>query len=467
MPHAEAHAQLHHLLQLANLPASTADNVEITGSDLLLQTPFKFVSPGAACVAATGLAAAELWKLKTGRAQKVSLTMHAAAAAMRSPRYIKIDGKKPGESEEKITGFYQLKDGRWIYLHCNFPNVRDGNLKALGVPMDKEAVTKAVAQREGLALEAAMFAAGGCGGFIRTEAEWETCTHQKSAAQIPLFEIVKIGDAPVQPLPAGDRPLSGIHMLDLTRVLAGPACAKAFAEHGADVIRVTRKDLPDLGAPSDVDTGIGKIQAHIDMRDAAQAEIMRGLVKDCDVFLQAYRPGALAARGLSPEALAQSRPGIVYVSLSAWGHEGPWKHARGYDTVVQSFNGMAWRPNNATPAFLPGSPHDYVAGYILAFATMVALHRRATIGGSWLVRTSLAGSGEWFRGLGKFSPAEYQNLPLELPPDVLATLLTEHDSPWGRVTHLKPAVQLSETPGRWVRPASPRGSHAAAWPARG
>ena len=162
-------------------------------------------------------------------------------------------------------------------------------------------------------------------------------------------------------------------MLDLTRVLAGPSCAKAFAEHGADVMRITRKDLPDLGPPSDVDTGIGKLQAHIDMRDPAQAEIMRGLVKDCDVFLQGYRPGALAARGLSPEALAETRPGIVYVTLSAWGHEGPWKDKRGYDTVVQSFNGMAWRPNNEKPQFLPGSPHDYIAGYVLAFATMVAL----------------------------------------------------------------------------------------------
>ena len=154
---------LNHLLQLADMPASTADNVEITGSELLLATPYKFVGPGAACIAATGLAAAELWKLKTGRSQKVTLDTYAAAAALRSPRYLKIDGKRPEEDGAKVTGFYQLKDGRWIYLHCNFPNVRDGNLKAVGAPMDKHAVTKAVAKREGLELEAAMFAAGGCG----------------------------------------------------------------------------------------------------------------------------------------------------------------------------------------------------------------------------------------------------------------------------------------------------------------
>jgi crotonobetainyl-CoA:carnitine CoA-transferase CaiB-like acyl-CoA transferase len=461
-----SNAHLNHLLQLAGLPASAADNVEITGSDALLPTPYKFVAPGAACIAATGLAAAELWKLKTGRTQQIHLDTYAATAALRSPRYLKIDGKKVEEDSAKITGFYQLKDGRWIYLHCNFPNVRDGNLKALGTSFDKAAVTKAVSQRDGLELETAMFANGGCGGLIRNEAEWEMLEHQKVVAKLPLFEIVKIGDAPPQPLPKGDRPLSGIRMLDLTRVLAGPACAKAFAEHGADVIRITRKDLPDLGPPSDVDTGIGKLQAHIDMRDPAQAETMRGLVKDCDVFLQGYRPGALAARGLSPEVLAQTRPGIIYVTLSAWGHEGPWKDRRGYDTVVQSFNGMAWRPNNEKPAFLPGSPHDYIAGYVLAFAAMVALHRRATIGGSWLVRTSLAGAGEWFRNLDRFSPAELQNVPVEFPADVMKRLLMEHDSPWGRVTHLAPAVQLSETPGRWARPAAPRGSHPPVWPAR-
>jgi hypothetical protein len=97
----------------------------------------------------------------------------------------------------------------------------------------------------------------------------------------------------------------------------------------------------------------------------------------------------------------------------------------------------------------------------------VALHRRATVGGSWLVRTSLAGSGEWFRKLPRFTPAQYQNLPAEFPPEVLKPLLMETDSPWGRVTHLAPAVKLSETPGRWVRPPAPRGSHAAAWPTRG
>ncbi|MBI3919399.1 MAG: CoA transferase [Betaproteobacteria bacterium] len=287
----------------------------------------------------------------------------------------------------------------------------------------------------------------------------------QAVARLPLLEIVKIGDAPAQPLPAGDRPLSGVRVLDLTRVLAGPTCARTLAEHGADVLRVTREDLADMG-PTDFDTGIGKLCTHIDLRNPPEAETMHGLVRECDVFSQSYRPGALARHGLSPEALAQRRPGIVYVTLSAWGREGPWSGRRGYDTVVQSANGMAWRPNNERPAFLPYSAQDYVAGYVLAFGAMVALARRVREGGSWLVRASLAGAGHWIRQHGLLEPAEYAHLPTELPVDELQSLLMNHESPIGRITHLAPVVQMSETPARWARPSVPRGYHPPVWPKR-
>jgi crotonobetainyl-CoA:carnitine CoA-transferase CaiB-like acyl-CoA transferase len=255
-------------------------------------------------------------------------------------------------------------------------------------------------------------------------------------------------------------------VLDLTRVLAGPTCARTLAEHGADVLRVTREDLADMGM-TDFDTGIGKLCTHIDLRNPAEAETMRGLIRTCDVFSQSYRPGALAHHGLSPQALAEQRPGIVYVTLSAWGHEGPWRERRGYDTVVQSANGMAYRPNNERPAFLPVSAQDYVAGYLLAYGAMVALGRRVREGGSWLVRASLAGAGHWIRQHGLLDPSEYANLPAELPADELQSLLMQHDSPIGRLTHLAPVVQMSETPARWTRPAVPRGFNQPVWPERG
>ncbi len=207
---------------------------------------------------------------------------------------------------------------------------------------------------------------------MRSEAEWLTLPQMHTVAKLPLLEIIKIGEAPPRPLPEGDRPLANVRVLDLTRVLAGPTCARTLAEHGADVLRVTREDLADMGT-TDFDTGVGKLSTHIDLRDPAGEATLRELIKTCDVFSQSYRPGTLARRGFSPEALAQARPGIVYVTLSAWGHEGPWATRRGYDTIVQSANGMAWKPDYERPAFLPVSEQDYVAGYLLAYGAMIAI----------------------------------------------------------------------------------------------
>ena len=461
-----AHASLLELTGLAGLPASAADAVEITGVEPVFPTRYKPVTPGAAAIAATGLAAAELWELKTGRRQQVSVTMRAAAAALRGSRYLRINGEKPAEDPEKLTGFYPLRDGRWMYLHCNFFNLRDRNLAVLGAPRQRDAVARAVARWDGLELENAIFEGGGACSFVRSEEEWRALPQMAAVASLPLLEIVKIGAAPPLPLPSGNRPLSGVRVLDLTRVLAGPTCARTLAEHGADVLRVTREDLADMG-PTDFDTGIGKLCTHIDLRDPAQARTMRDLAGTCDVFSQSYRPGALARHGFAPEALAQLRPGIVCVTLSAWGREGPWSRRRGYDTVVQSANGMAWKPNAERPAFLPYAAQDYVAGYVLAFGAMVALARRVREGGSWLVQASLAGAGHWIRQHGLLEPAEYAHLPTEFPDQELRSLTTEHQSPIGRITHLAPVVRMSETPAHWERPSVPRGYHPPAWPPRG
>lgn len=460
-----AKSSLAKLVQLAGLPPSAADSVEIVGSGPYFPTRYNIVPPGAAVMAAAGLAAAELWKLKTGRQQRVRLTAHAAAAALRGSRYLRVNGEKPAPDPDNITGFYPLRDGRWMYLHCNFWNLRDANVGVLGVPAKRAAVEKAVATWDGIELESAIFEAGGACGFVRSEEEWGALPQAQTVARLPLLEIIKIGEAPPRPLPEGDRPLSGVRVLDLTRVLAGPTCARTLAEHGADVLRVTREDLADMGM-TDFDTGIGKLCTHIDLRKPAEAETMRRLISTCDVFSQSYRPGALAGRGFSPEALAEMRPGIVYVTLSAWGHEGPWSKRRGYDTVVQSANGMAYKPNKERPAFLPVSAQDYVAGYLLAFGAMVALGRRAREGGSWFVRTSLANAGHFIREHGLLSPSEYEKLPAELPADELQALMTQHDSPIGRLTHLAPVVQMSETPARWSRPAVPRGYNKPEWPDR-
>ncbi len=444
-------AALRELLELARLEGEA----EISGADPALRTPYRVGTAGAAALAAVGLAASGLWRLRTGRSQKVAVALPAAAASLKSGAYLRIDGRTPKPIWDPYSLFYPVKDGRWVRFHCNYPHHRAAALRVLGVGEDVEAAKRAAATWEGLALEDAIHAAGGCAGYVRTAAEWAAHPHSSAVAAQPLLAIERIGDAPAEPLPKADRPLSGIRALDLTRVLAGPTCARTLAEHGADVLKITAAHLPDSG-DIDLDTGLGKLSAQLDLRKAQDAGTLRGLVQQADIFSQSYRPGALAARGFAPETLAKLRPGIVVVSLSAWGTTGPWKARRGFDSIVQCVSGMAdVQGAGGAPKLLPCSAIDYVSGYLMAFGAMVALARRAKEGGSWLVRVGLARTGKWIVDRGRVDPAGAAE------PEARTM---ETKSPAGAITHLAPVVQLSETPPFWARPPVPLGYHRAQWP---
>ena len=460
------------ILPIAGWPDARIREVVFTGSaDPVLPTPFRIGDASAAAVAAVGLAASDLWELRTGRRQHVAVDVRRATASLRSGKYMKMDGAPVPTDRNTIMGFYPAKNGRWSYLHCNFPNHRAAALEVLGVPEDREAVRKAVAKWDALELEDAIIAAKGAGGMVRTMHEWAKHPQAAAIASLPLMEIVKIGDAPPETLPDGDRPLSGVRVLDLTRVLAGPSCARTLAEHGADVLKVSAAHLPNLGY-QEYDTGHGKLSTYLDLREAKNVEILRGLAREADIFSQGYRPGTLAARGFSPEELAKVRPGIVYVSLSAFSHVGPWTSRRGFDTVVQSVSGITMRQGELFPGkepgpqFYPVSAIDYLTGYLMAFGAMVGLARRAREGGSWLVRISLAQTGRWLLSRGEVPQSELENVPSEFTPDEIERWSMTSITPMGRLRHLAPVVQLSETAPRWERPAVPLGHHEPVWPAR-
>src|SRR5437899_6591195 len=385
---------------------------------------------------------------------------------------MRLDGGPVSTERNTVMGVYPAKNGRWSYLHCNFPNHRAAARSVVGVLEDREAVSQAVAKWDALELEEAIIAAKGAGGMVRTMAEWAQHPQAAAVASLPLLEIVKIGEAPPEKLPDGDRPLSGIRVLDLTRVLAGPTCARTLAEHGADVLKIT---APHIAARDDqeYDTGHGKLSARLDLRQPEDLETLKGLVREGDVFSQGYRPGTLSNRGLSPEQLAPLRPGIVYVSLCAFSHVGPWASRRGFDTVVQNVSGITTRQGQVFPGAEPGAPQfypvsaiDYLTGYLMAFGAMVALARRAREGGSWLVRISLAQTGRWLVGRGEVPEAELKDVPPEFTAEELARWSTESQAPAGTLRHLRPTVQLSETPPHWARPSVPVGHNEPVWPAR-
>ena len=463
MQNVTASAALQEILDTVGL-SDTHTDISITGDEPVLPTAFRLATAGAAAIAATGVAASELWALRTGRRQSVSVSLRDAAAAIRSDRYLRIDGLEPPSAWASISGFYRTRDSRWIQLHCNFPHHRDGVLRVLGCEDDKEAVAKVVASWDGQALEDRLAAEGMTIGLVRTAEEWSAHPQAQAVASLPVLEVLKIGESAPEAPPEGDRPLSGVRVLDLTRVIAGPVGGRTLAEHGAEVMRVTAPHLPGYPEGLDIDMGHGKLSAQVDLRDEAGRSTLYRLIEGTDVFLQSYRPGSLASRGFSPEALAARRPGVVVATLSAFGHEGPWRERRGFDSLVQSITGIvAEESRGETPRHLPAQAIDYVSGYLLAFGIMTALSRRATEGGSYLVRVSLAQTGRWIQSLGR-TPFEPDLLPrLDDSVEGVAHLMKETESAFGRLRHLGPVVGMSETPARWERPSIPLGSNKPRW----
>jgi len=467
-----AHDALRTILPVAGWPEERARAVEITGgTDPVLPTPFRIGAAGAAALAATGLAAADLWELRSGRRQQVVVDLHQAVASLRSGHYLQVNGARVRNERNPVMGMYPAKNGRWSYIHANFPNHRAAALRVLGCEENHEAVRRAVATWDALELEEAIIAAGGAGGMVRSMTEWAQHPQAAAIASLPLMEIVKIGDSPPEKLPEGGRPLSGIRVLDLTRVLAGPTCARTLAEHGADVLKITASHIAARD-DQEYDTGHGKLSARLDLRQPQELDMLQGLVREADVFSQGYRPGTLGNRGLSPEELAKLRPGLVYVSLCAFSHQGPWAPRRGFDTVVQNVSGITTRQGELFPGaepgpqFYPVSAIDYLTGYLMAFGAMVALARRTKEGGSWLVRISLAQTGRWLVDRGEVPAVSLKDAPKEIPQADIDRWSIDSDAPAGKLRHLGPTVQLSETKPYWARPSVPLGYNEPVWPAR-
>ena len=460
------------LLPIAGWDEERTQGLTITGgTDPILPTSFRIGDTSTAALSAVGLAVSDLWESRMGRRQEVSVDARRATASLRSGKYMQMDGAGVSTERNTVMGVYPTKDGRWSYLHCNFPNHRAAALSVLGVAEDRDAVIKAVAKWNAQDLEDAIIEAKGAGGMVRTMEEWAKHPQAAAIANLPLMEIVKLADSPPEALPEGSRPLSGVRVLDLTRVLAGPTCARTLAEHGADVMKITGAHLPNIGY-QEYDTGHGKLNAQLDLRETKDMETLRGLVSQTDVFSQGYRPGTLGGRGLSPEELAELRPGIVYISLCAFSHMGPWASRRGFDTVVQTVSGITNRQGdlfpgaNPGPQFYPVSAIDYLTGYLMAFGGMVALNRRVHEGGSWLVRISLAQVGRWLVSQGEIPEADLKNIPAEFNPEEIASWSTVSDTPMGKLGHLGPVLSLSETPPRWARTSVPLGHHDPVWPER-
>lgn len=465
MPDPTPLAILADLWREAGLDPAALDRVDLPGAEPQLPSSFRVGAAAQASVAASALAAAELWRRRGGPAARARVEMRHAALEFRSDHYLELDGKPLGERWDNIAGTYRCGDGRWVRLHTNFPHHRAGVLTLLGCAGERAAVQAALGRWKAFDFEQAAADAGMCVTAMRSFAEWDAHPQGQAIATLPALRIERIGEAPPMPLPApGPRPLSGLRVLELTRVIAGPVGGRTLAAHGAEVLHVTAPHLPSFEHLV-LDVNRGKRAAQLDLRQEADRATLRGLARGADVFVQGYRPGAVAAHGFGPAELAALKPGIVCVSLSAYGEVGPWANRRGFDSLVQTASGFNHAEAAAAgihdaPKVLPCQALDHASGFLIAFGALAALMRRAEEGGSWLVRVSLAGTGRWLRGLGRLP--EGLAAPDPKMADV-ADLLEESASGFGRLRAIRHSGMIEGAPPRYDLPSVPLGTHAPAW----
>lgn len=363
---------------------------------------------------------------------------------------------------DPIAGDYQTPDG-WVRLHTNAPHHRNAALQVLGLndSAARDHVADRVAQMNGSGLEAAILRAGGAAAQMHSREDWRAHQQGQAVAREPLiaWKMHEAGAANTGP------ELRGLKVLDLTRVLAGPVATRFLAGFGARVLRIDPPNWSEPGVEPEVT--MGKRCAGLDLHNATDRAQFEALLRDADVLVHGYRPGALARLGYDAANLRRLNPGLIDVSLNAYGWSGPWAARRGFDSLVQMSCGIAHtgmiKGGHARPFPLPVQALDHATGYLMAAAVLRALRVRSEGGPALSARLSLARTAELLCAAGESDAST--RLPEDQPQDLSSGI---EDTGWGPAHRLRAPMELGaqELGGQgphWALAAGPLRRHAPAW----
>jgi hypothetical protein len=416
----------------------------------------------AAAVGAVTSAASDLAAARGARTAPPLVDVAHAWTSFHSERLLTVDGGVLPMSD-LLTGDYLTRDQRWLRIHTNFEQHRAAMLNALDLPATVIAddVAAKVAAHASSQLAAGIIGLGGSAAVLRGPDEWAAHPQGRLYLSAQVMSVTRTGQSsphrlsPFQHL-AGD----GVRVLDLSRVISGPVAGRVLASHGATVLRVGStclEQVPHLW----VDTGFGKLTTDINIRTEDGMELLRRLIAEADVVIQAFRPGSLTQRGLSPEQLSGLNPGLIWVDLSAWGSFGPWRAQRGFDSIVQMASGLAYGPGGL-PLPLPCQALDHATGWLAAFGALVALRRRHEEGGSWHVDVSLAQTGKWLTEMSGLASHENEAATGGWS---FGRWLSECASDYGTLRYVQPPGDASGPPLTYPCAPSRSGSAPPVWPA--
>ena len=438
-------------------PSDLLPRLEFAGSGAL-PSVFAVGDLAAAAVGVAGLAVSELRQCVDGRSDPVSVDCRLASLWYGwSLQPVGWDLPAPWDP---LAGDYETADG-WIRLHTNAPHHRAAALATLRVAPERDAVARAVAGWSSDALEREVVFAGGCAAAMNTPQAWRGHPQGAAVHAEPLVHVLRSADqdgSSWRPLPT--QPLQGLRVLDLTRVLAGPVATRFLAGFGAEVLRI---DPPGWDEPAVIpDVTLGKRCARLDLRAANDRAVFEGLLADADLIIHGYRADALEALGFGEVRRRHVRPGLVDVSLNAYGWSGPWRNQRGFDSLVQMSAGIAdegmRQLQRGKPTPLPVQALDHATGYLMAAAAIRGLTERLGTSRGCTARLSLARTaallvdgprGETVVDAARAEASDWSDT-LEL-------------TGFGPARRLRGPVTVGETAMQWDRPAARLGSSPAAW----
>jgi len=423
-----------------------------------LPSTFAVTDLASASIGAAGQAVAQLVLAMTGRLPAVSVDRRLASFWFSSS--LRPVGWQTPPLWDPVAGDYASADG-WIRLHTNAPHHRAAAEQVLGKVADRAEMASKVAAWNAAELEQAIVDAGGCAAQMRSWQTWQQHPQGLAVNAEPLVQRQTFATTTAKTWTGSvARPLAGIKVLDLTRVLAGPVASRFLAGLGADVLRI---DSPTWNEPGVVpEMTLGKRCARLDLKAPEGRQLFEALLKDADILFHGYRADALEQLGYSAAELQSIAPGLIDVSLNAYGWSGPWRNRRGFDSLVQMSSGiadagMAWKHADK-PVPLPLQALDHATGYLMAASAIQALSERLKSGRGGSAQLSLARTAKLLVEAGQVP--EQVALRAEEPGD--QGLVVEQTA-WGQAHRLLAPVTISGTPLQWDLPAGELGSHRPQW----